>query len=1342
VKKLCFLVLSFFLALFFVHAYYKTNLFSTLESAFEKEEKRKQDQPDKFLLFHRGIRTAEGESAPGYSSNYKWTEVAHARTRASLRKKISGGRTKSNGVLEWKERGPGNVPGRTRAVYCLPGEPLTWLAGSATGGLWKTTNGGNSWTNQSGNIPALPISSFAANSTGTVIYAGSGEFVSSLYSAIGNGIFISTDKGDTWNSLPFTKDNPDFSIVTRIVTDPANAQIVLATTVPHNQSPVQTSAIWRSEDGGQNWSKIKEVVGFFEQIVATPGSLTNFNTLYASQKFVGVWRSLDAGKNWELCNKGMTTNGRVEIAVSPVNKNVVFASAEGTLSGKESDLYYSPDAGNTWRLVDVKFNNNVIDFFEGQGFYDNTIMCDPFDEDIVYFGGVSLFRSTVENASGSVDNFQFVEVNTKTFLSLQSLDGIDFDSERLTVGSQKPTFDVEIRFDPALTQKAHRFLVPANRTSGVLANEYVYQGYPSVPFQVWDVTNNRQLMVSFRDQNRNGVFDLVTPYLTSNGNDALQNSREYLYIHNLAYNTSPHSSIDQAGGQEVSLAYNFFPALPQGGTWNPSASSILKIKHFSLQKFTADTKIVADGRSAFDQTNKSNQVNLDQGVHPDHHCLLPVITNATAKTYKFILGNDGGVFVSKPSTTPGTTEGDWSFKGSGYNTSQFYGADKRPGADQYIGGMQDNGTRLSPKGESASALSKYLYGLGGDGFEVIWNSKNPDKILGSIYNGAISRSINGGETWQDAVNGLSPGNEFPFVTKLANSKDFPERVFTAGTQGVYVSENFGSSWQLRPIASKFVISTPLFLDVEVSRANANIVWAGSGMNNAGTLRNLHVSKDGGKTFAATNNFTAVPMGNITKLASHPTQPNTAYALFSFADRPKILRTTDLGQTWEDLTKFGVTTESGNLFPDIAVYCLYVHPQNPDIIWVGTELGIVESQDNGESWDLLEDFPNVSVWDMKGQDDQIVIATHGRGIWTATMDQIQTPFPVPEIVTAGTSPQEKLMIRIESPGVFDSLQILIGSSVMHRLYNVQPGTEDIALTNIIAGEKELRLVSYKGNAPFQSFTYAMKHLDILTLKNSYATYFNAVSDLTLSGLTSGNLPGENTHHRKNLLTTHPYEVGKTYQLIIRTPITVSSTLPVMYYGDIAIVEPGNDQVRIEATKNGLDWVPLRQPYDAAFDGDTDGNWLAAFVNHQNASSDMIVHHEVDISKNFSAGDLLLFRMQMNSSATVTAWGWAVNYISIQEPPLSTEQAAASRSLSLYPNPTKGAGMVDYRLDNPSEVTVSVVDIFGRTLQSKFIGMKDQGSHTEIVDLHGYTSGTYLIVLHTAEGKKTGKIIRSE
>jgi hypothetical protein len=130
---------------------------------------------------------------------------------------------------------------------------------------------------------------------------------------------------------------------------------------------------------------------------------------------------------------------------------------------------------------------------------------------------------------------------------------------------------------PRLTQKAHRFLVPVNRTSGVLANEYTYQNYTPVPFQVWDVTNNRQLMVSFRDQNRNGVFDLVTPYLTSDGTECVaEQPRVSVHPQSCLQYPSPHASIDQAGGQEVSLAYNFFPALAQSGTWNPSASATFR----------------------------------------------------------------------------------------------------------------------------------------------------------------------------------------------------------------------------------------------------------------------------------------------------------------------------------------------------------------------------------------------------------------------------------------------------------------------------------------------------------------------------------------------------------------------------------------------------------------------------------------------------------------------------------------------------------------------------------------------------------------------------------------------
>ncbi|HAC23879.1 MAG TPA: hypothetical protein DCE81_03080, partial [Cytophagales bacterium] len=149
------------------------------------------------------------------------------------------------------------------------------------------------------------------------------------------------------------------------------------------------------------------------------------------------------------------------------------------------------------------------------------------------------------------------------------------------------------------------------------------------------------------------------------------------------------------------------------------------------------------------------------------------------------------------------------------------------------------------------------------------------------------------------------------------------------------------------------------MDVEVSRANANIVWAGSRITSTGRIQ---VSTNGGISFSPTADYTEKTMGNITKLGSHPTEPNTAYAIFSFRGRPKILRTTNLGGSWQDITGFNSGSVSTNGFPDVAVYCIYVRPDNPNIIWAGTEIGIVQSLNAGVSWALLDEFPNISVWD--------------------------------------------------------------------------------------------------------------------------------------------------------------------------------------------------------------------------------------------------------------------------------------------------------------------------------------------------------------------------------------------
>lgn len=1303
-----------------------------------EEEEKRTDKPDKFLEYHRGIRTRADESSPGYPLNYKWKELRKARVNQLSRQR--GGRTKSNGVLEWKERGPGNVPGRIRALFAVPtdGSNNTWLAGAATGGIWRTTDGGNTWSERSADFPALPISSFASDNAGSVIYAGTGEFVSSVYSAMGNGIYKSSDNGVNWVQLSGSANNADFSIVTRIVVHPSNANVILATTVPSNLTQGKTSAIMRSTDGGASWTKVQETNGAFEQIIATPG---NFATMYAAEKGVGVWKSTDAGMTWNLSNSGMkpSAGGRSEIAISPVNPSRIFVSTEGTLSGTESDLYMSSDAGNTWSLVDVNFAGSTIDFFEGQGFYDNTILAHPFIENEVYFGGVSLFKTTIGSTTTSTSFFQIEEDNTD-FIFLQSFSNATEDGGRLSAGGSHNNATVEIRFGPGQSQKAHRFEVPQGSTSGVPVTSYSYKDYVNVPFEVWDVSTNRQLMVSFRDQSANSKFDLVPQDLAS---AAAFQSREYLYIHNISYNNStPSPSVTTNGGQESSLMYTIFPALATGETWNENSlpTSKLIIKRITVQKFSATTVTVADGRGSFDDKNTVDQVNLELGVHPDHHCIVPLITNQTAKTFRLIIGNDGGVFVSKTSTSPGTTQGDWSFKGLGLNTSQFYGADKKPGEEQYFGGMQDNGTRISQAKINASSTTPYGFAISGDGFEVLWNSKNPNLMLGSVYFADISRSTNGGVSWQKSTSGFTPAQaEFPFVTKLANSKDFPDRVFTVGTQGVYRSENFGSSWTLSPIDEKFVIGSPGFLDVEVSRANADIVWAGSGMNNTPPLRSLHVSLDGGKTFSAVNNYTQTPLGGLTRLASHPTQPNTAYAIFSFSDSPKILRTTNLGQSWEDITGFGLNDESSNGFPDVAVYCLYVRPDNPNILWAGTEIGIVESQDNGATWGIVSDFINVSVFDMKGQDNEVVIATHGRGIWSAIVTQRQEAIPSPQILAAGTAPDKTFALRIQNDVFFDSLAIYNNTTRLLAIKNASSATRDVTIPNLPTGPKELRVYGYVGTAPHQSMVVSATHHDLLASKGSYSTYFTTISDLAVSGLTLQNFSNAPPGQRKTLHTDHSYSTDTRYEVFVRTPVTVSASIPTLFYSDIAVTEPDNDFIFVEATRNGLDWMPLTQKYDAAFAGDTEGKWLTAYLAKTVGTVPMFLHHEIDISKTFGVGDLLLFRFRMQSSKETTAWGWALSYISIQVPPVGTEVSYDKSLFSVYPNPSRGPLTVSLELTSPSDVGVKVVDLFGKVAyQNQFMNL-GAGVHNLELSINNAASGNYLLIMNTAEGKKSQKLV---
>jgi photosystem II stability/assembly factor-like uncharacterized protein len=150
----------------------------------------------------------------------------------------------------WEERGPGNVGGRTRGLIVDPDDATnnTWFAAAVGGGVWKTIDGGQSWTCLTDNLPNLSANALAmSESNHNIIYLGTGEGFYNLDGIAGNGVFKSIDKGDSWTQLSSTVDNNDFKYINRLAIDPTNPDIVIVVT---------NTGIFKSIDGGTSWSNV------------------------------------------------------------------------------------------------------------------------------------------------------------------------------------------------------------------------------------------------------------------------------------------------------------------------------------------------------------------------------------------------------------------------------------------------------------------------------------------------------------------------------------------------------------------------------------------------------------------------------------------------------------------------------------------------------------------------------------------------------------------------------------------------------------------------------------------------------------------------------------------------------------------------------------------------------------------------------------------------------------------------------------------------------------------------------------------------------------------------------
>ena len=985
-----------------------SNLAQPVTSAVEQDYKGGSEYPDILAQYHRDIRsTVDGRYE--YPMGYRLNEFIKAQATA-----------KSTAIMATAtERGPGNVGGRTRPILIDPQDSTkAWWAGSVGGGLWKTVNGGRTWKPVTDRLPVLSVSCLAmARNNQNVIYMGTGEGFGNTDAIGGNGIFRSENRGVTWTHLNSTANNEQFRYVNRLLIDPSNADVVLAAT---------NRGIFRSTDGGTAWSTVysakstgdnPEFVAV-QDLRAQPG---RFSRQIAGANPVGVLVSSDAGLNWTRADslvRGTKRVERVEVAYARSKPTVAYAAAEGFDTSTQtavSLLFRSDDGGTSWVAV-TDVSSTQRNWLFVQGWYDNTLAVHPYRADTLFLGGIQLWRATLTKTSDVIvkgpselkhsgseswlDFETFGESARRGSVSYMDADAIDV--------TPSDYASIEIRFGQG-TQRAHRFRVSGtagtqgNGGSGIPFSQYNYGGYVEVPFQVWDTDSNRQLMVSFRDQADDGKFDLVELSTSTQAGTRDTQSREYLFIHKYPYSDdAPHENIARHGGLRHGMLYHLWPTLAPSATWDPAAlpNQTLSVT-FSTQ--ATYTMLIDD-----DGIDPSRQ------VHVDHHSIEILPRNKAKERFWILNANDGGIALSKDQ---GLTFAELDSTTSGYITSQFYGVAKRPKESEYIGGTQDNGTWMSNPDAENKLEWKHEEVIRGDGFETLWHAREPLKLMGTVQFTGIYRSVDGGTTWTESMTGNRNGGFF--ITSIANSDKKPDSVYTVKEDGVWYSRDFGGTWTSVPITEKWGDWDGA--KVRVSIADPNVVWAGQGMSKN---HSLYVSKDAGEAFRISNNLPEddSPEALISGLATHPTSAGAAYALFSVHGKPKVLETRNFGRSWQDLSGFvgSADNQSSNGFPDVAVHDFLVMPEDAAHMWAGTDIGLFESIDAGGSWQYSSyGMPPVAIWRMKARDDQVVLATHGRGVWTIPIPDppircVQKPPKViHDSLTYIEKPEEPVVISLEA-----------------------------------------------------------------------------------------------------------------------------------------------------------------------------------------------------------------------------------------------------------------------------------------------------------------------------------------
>jgi len=324
------------------------------------------------------------------ANELRWQAVQQTR---AMRDETEGG-----GVA-WESTGPspmvmgnwlmGQVAGRISALAVHPGNDNVLYAGAASGGLWKSVDGGQNWTSLFDSVGTQTIGSIALDPTDPdTVWVGTGEQSNSCTGYFGLGLFRSTDGGATFVDRNGSEPNKlNSSYVTALAVHPSDSDIVFAGSSGFcDDGSGVAGGLFRTTDGGANWTEV--IAGSVNDVIFHP---TTPDVMYASMgrggSESGVYKSTDGGQNWTRFETTLPFGpaaGRGRIAMAPSNPDIVYAyinRAGGT------PVFRTVDGGQNWTLQNT-------DGCEGQCSYNLCIAVHPTDPDTILVGSLRFSKST------------------------------------------------------------------------------------------------------------------------------------------------------------------------------------------------------------------------------------------------------------------------------------------------------------------------------------------------------------------------------------------------------------------------------------------------------------------------------------------------------------------------------------------------------------------------------------------------------------------------------------------------------------------------------------------------------------------------------------------------------------------------------------------------------------------------------------------------------------------------------------------------------------------------------------------------------------------------------------